>query len=353
MKCGVGDYTMRLSAMLSKQPDISAGVLTMEGCNAEIPDDRVEVIPIVRAWRMSEAIRILSAIRRWNPDVIHFQFPAQGYRGILPVLLPYLAAFLGKPIVQTWHEYLTKESRSLGMCLLLLSPGNIIAVRPNFQGHMTLFARLLVRRKKFWFIANAASIPRVRLMDSERKVVRERLCQPNRKLIAYFGFLYPHKGVDLLFDIADPDRHQIVLIGDIRQDDPYHRSILDRIQCEPWRGKASVTGFLPESEVARILAASDAVVLPFRDGGGMWNTSLHGAALQGTFVLTTSRERHGYDDGHNIYYARPDDMQDMQLALDSYLGRRNIDVNIDTYTTWNSVAAQHIDVYRTVLINGK
>jgi glycosyltransferase involved in cell wall biosynthesis len=344
---------MRLAAVLGKRPDTAVAVLTMEGCRDESPDDRVEVLPIVRGWGISESCRILSAIRSWQPDVIHFQFPAQGYRGILPVLLPYLVSFLGKPIIQTWHEYFTRDNGNLGVCLLLLSPGNIIAVRPDFQGHMTPFGRWLVRRKIFWFIANAASLPRVRLTDSERDVIRERYCGPDRKLIVYFGFLYPHKGADLLFDIADPKRHQIVLIGDMRKDDPYHRSILDRLQREPWCGKATGTGFLPDGEVARVLAASDAVVLPFRDGGGMWNTSLHGAALQGTFVLTTSRERHGYDEGHNIYYAHPNDIEDMKEALDSYLGRRNSEENIDQFITWSTVAAQHAASYRSVLSGGK
>ena len=72
-----------------------------------------------------------------------------------------------------------------------------------------------------------------------------------------------------------------------------------------------------------MLAAADAVVLPFRSGGGSWNSSIKAAAVQGTFVLTTSTERHGLDPDGNVYYARPSDAKDLMEALRRHLGRRS------------------------------
>ncbi|MEK7692392.1 MAG: glycosyltransferase, partial [Bdellovibrionota bacterium] len=118
--------------------------------------------------------------------------------------------------------------------------------------------------------------------------------------MVYFGFIYPNKGVELLFEIAVPEKHHIVLVGYFNEAEPYHKAIMERVRQGRWAGKVTVAGFLPPEEAARILAAADAVILPFLGGGGAWNTSLHGAALQGTFVLTTSGERHGYDARENI-----------------------------------------------------
>jgi hypothetical protein len=87
-------------------------------------------------------------------------------------------------------------------------------------------------------------------------------------------------------------------------------------------GKVAVTGFLPPVETAKLLAVADAVVLHFRDGGGEWNSSLHGASVQGTFVLTNSLETQGYDEDANINYALPGDVPSMQRALRQYSGRR-------------------------------
>ncbi len=81
----------------------------------------------------------------------------------------------------------------------------------------------------------------------------------------------------------------------------------------------------------------------------MWNTSLHGAALQGTFIITTSTDRQGYDAQENVYYARPGDVDDMRRALQHYLGRKNTESNIRRLATWETIAAEHRRLYEDVL----
>ena len=88
-----------------------------------------------------------------------------------------------------------------------------------------------------------------------------------------------------------------------------------------WDGKVTFTGFLSHREAAALLAVADAVILPFRAGGGEWNTTIHAAVLQGTFVLTTSSTERGYDETHNVYYAEPDNLTEMRSALDTYARR--------------------------------
>jgi len=349
MKCGVGDYTAQLAEALGKLSNTAVAVLTRKEGGPCKPENTVEVFPVIRRWDLSEFFQIASIVKRWRPDIIHFQFPAQGYRGVLPVLLPGLLSLFRAQIVQTWHEYFTKENIDCGVLPLLISPGNIIVVRPEYKSHMPPLYQWLIRCKQFRFIPNASSIPRMRLTDEERTTIRGQFIRSDKSLIVYFGFLYPHKGADLLFEIADPVKHHVVVIGDMRDTDPYHTSLKNRMQHYPWTGNATATGFLPAANVGKILAAADAVVLPFRGGGGMWNTSLHGAAIQGTFVVTTSREQHGYDAVKNIYYARPEDIEDMRQALDLYLGRRNTETNISKFATWDSIASEHISFYQSLL----
>src|SRR5260370_39959271 len=115
----------------------------------------------------------------------------------------------------------------------------------------------------------------MRLKWTELLGIGSRFASPAVRLVAYFRFAYRPKRVELLFEIADPSQHHLVVIGDLNSKDEYHKSILDRANQAPWSGKATVTGFLPAEEVGRILAAADAIVLPFQDGGGIWNTSIH------------------------------------------------------------------------------
>jgi glycosyltransferase involved in cell wall biosynthesis len=139
------------------------------------------------------------------------------------------------------------------------------------------------------------------------------------------------------------------LIGNINKDDPYHRSILKRIEPGIWQGRVTVTGFLDAERAARLLASADAVVLPFRQGGGAWNTTLQSALIQGTFVLTTSQDQRGFDPVRNVYYAEPGNLPEMRQALTTYLGHRLPQADGSQHTTWKDIAAAHEFMYRAVL----
>jgi len=348
MKCGVGDYTAHLATALSRLTNTDVAVLTDVSASPKPSDFEFEVFPVCRGWRMSDLTRIAAAVRRWRPDLIHIQYPTQGY-GLryLPWLLPVLFRIALVPVVQTWHGY---DSRRMTRRLLpnsLLS-GGLIVVRPEYLEMMNPLYRWLNRRKHARFIPNASTIPPTQLSEDERAAVRLRFCGPDRRLIVFFGFAYPDRGTELLFQVATAGQHNLVFISDLNPSDRYHKSILDQAESASWAGKVIVTGYLPAEEVGRILAAADAVLLPFRDGGGMWNTSIRAATSQGTFVLSTSREQHGYDSIDNAYYARPDDVADMRNALQKYIGTRNETTSIGLHRDWDSIAQAHMALYQTV-----
>lgn len=348
MTCGVGDYTSCLVQALRKRSAVSIAVLTSEKlCRLEsnLPSD---IMAVVKHWKLIEFPRIAKVIRRWQPDIVHIQYPTQGYSGggLLPFFLPALLSFMKIKIVQTWHEYYTEATANWHVALKAIVPSPIIVVRPRYADHLPAFYRRLIQANRLHFIPNASSLPRISLTDEERHAIHARYAPATKALVAYFGFLYPHKGIDDLFAIADPDKHHLVLIGAIDEADPYHQSLRARALRGDWAEKVSITGFLPSDEAARLLAAADAVVLPFRNGGGLWNTSLHGAALQGTFIVTTSHDKQGYDPDTNIFSASPGDISTMRHALQTYGGRRNTDDNIRNYATWDSIAEAHLQIYR-------
>jgi glycosyltransferase involved in cell wall biosynthesis len=176
-------------------------------------------------------------------------------------------------------------------------------------------------------------------------VIKSQFCGGTKVLVAFFGFANPRKGVERVFDIADPTEHCLVLICDLNPSDSYHRKLLLRMNGQAWLGNASTTGFLPPDQVARLLSAADAVVLPFPEGGGVWSTSAQAAMAQGTFLLVTSGDRRGYDAVKNVYYADPVDVDEMRRALRSRAGTRLI-VDDRVKSTWDSIAQEHALVYR-------
>lgn len=348
MKCGVGDYTARLASALAELPGTEVAVLTDRRAHDSRCHGRLTILPEVATWNLRGWREVLAVVRAWKPNVVHVQFPTQGYgSGWLPWLLPLLLKLQGIPFVQTWHEFMPmKSTRDWA---LIAGMGRVIVVRPNYRKTMPIVYRWLVGSRRIKFIPNTSSIPRVNLQESARKAVRSRFVADSKMLVAYFGFAYAHKGVQQLFDILDPQRHHLVLICDLHEDDPYHQQLLALLASTAWTGSVTVTGFLPEEEVGMILASADAVVLPFRHGGGMWNSSLHGAVIQGTFVLTTATDRTGYVEAENVYYARPDDIPEMRKAvLDYACRRRRVDHNC-RYPTWAEIAEDHMRVYRDMV----
>jgi len=354
MKCGVGDYTAHLANALARCEDTSVAVLTDVAATPIPSDFQFEVFPLARSWRMLDIAAIATAVRRWRPDIMHIQYPTQGYGdGYLPWLLPSLFRVAKVPVVQTWHEYHPERMGRRNILNAALG-GGLIAVRPDYKSMMSASYRWLIRRKQFRFIPSASAIPRIQFSDGERAALRSRLSSTSKGLVVFFGFAHPAKRIELLFEIADPDRHRLVLVCDLNSGDAYQESILKSINREPWTGRVTVTGFLPADEVGQILAAADAVVLPFQNGGGLWNTSIRAATAQGTFVLTTSDERHGYDSSENAYYARPDDVPDMREALQTFIGRRSINNNNgsvkDLRCEWDSIASAHVSLFKAVAV---
>ena len=171
-----------------------------------------------------------------------------------------------------------------------------------------------------------------------------------KRLIIFFGFIYPNKGIELLFEIADPSSDQIVIAGEIGTDSSYYQSILNKSAIKTWADKATVIGFIPATDISALLAVADAVVLPFRSGGGEWNRgSVKASVTHGAFTITTSQTKNGYDKKHNIYYAKVDDVQEMKSAMNTHAGkRRDYDTDIDK-DEWRDIANQHIKIYQEMI----
>ena len=346
--CGVGDYTCHLARALAERANLCVTVLTSRG--AEAPKTgSFEVLPVMPSWTMEDAPSAISAIERRAPDVVHIQYPTQGYRdGSLAWLLPLIAFFMGRKIAQTWHEtYLRREAP--GLLLKAIVPSRLIIVRPNYEQLLHPMLHWALWRKHTRFIPNASSIGFASLDTGARERIRAKYLDGQRRLIVFFGFLYPHKGVEQLFEISNPATDRIVIAGEMNIVPDYGAEIMKKVSSPPWQGKVTLAGFLPPTDIGELLASADAVVFPYRNGGGEWNTSIHGALLNRAFVLHTSVHPSGYDPKRNTYSARIDDIEEMRAALERYAGtRRGDDPDLDC-ADWQSIAQAHETVYKDLV----
>jgi glycosyltransferase involved in cell wall biosynthesis len=346
MACGVGDYTRSLARALASQPGVEVGVLTSAAAGSKESGEPYELFSVVEGWRLAELAAVRRALRVFRPDIVHVQYPSRGYSGPLSWMLPLFLVPERARVVQTWHEYVPGDRVAVWHLAIGIARGDIIVVRPEFEAQMPTWYRALTAGRRFHLIPNAPTLPRVELAAEERAAVRARFAGPGPKLVAYFGFMFQNKGMDDLLAVLDPGRHHLVLVGALQIADPYQRALAARMAAPPLAGHVTLAGFLEAAEAARVLAAADAVVLPFRGGGGEWNTSIKAAAAQGTFVLTTSTTRHGYDARQNVYYAHPGDVDDLRRALDEHAGTRQLTPAPELAgPSWDEIARAHLGVY--------
>lgn len=349
MRCGVGDYSFKLAKALSAEPGMQVGVLTSTLANSDNQNNGVVIFPAIKKWSLFEVFQAVKIAKCWSPDIVHIQYPTQGYgNGWLPWILPVIFFLMGSRIVQTWHGGDGRRDL-LKFCLKLIVPAQLVVVHASYEDNFHPMMLWAVLRKNPVFIPNASAIPRVEPDPQSRDLIKKQYLKEQKRLIVFFGFVMAHKGVELLFEIANPAVDQIVIAGEIVEDSEYCQEILRRASADVWREKVTITGFLPAADAAELLAVADAVILPFRIGGGEWNTSIHGAVLNGAFVITTSLTRNGYDKKRNVYYAKVDDIQEMKSALSIYGGMQmEFDAEIHG-DEWGGIAKKHKSLYENVL----
>lgn len=344
--CGVGDYVSRLAQSLAESAlgsDLQVGVIT--GLTiGDAPYCGVDVFQVAKAWAFSEWPAIAAAIRAWKPDLVHLHYPSQGFgRRLLPTLLPLLCKKMGLPVVQTWHEPWTvlMLPRLLAQRAAL---DGLIFVRPNYMELLPAMLRPLASPARRLVITSAGALPASRLSADARASLRERYLRGAERLVVFFGFVHPAKGVDELLEIASPRTDELIIAGPT-PDPAYVKQIKARAVQLGWGDRLKFAGFLPKEDAADLLACADALVLPFVEGGGSWNTSIHAGLAQGTLVITTAAQPNGDDPERNLYTARISDVREMKAALNALSGRRVAPPDSDR---WPGIARAHADFYELV-----
>jgi glycosyltransferase involved in cell wall biosynthesis len=181
-------------------------------------------------------------------------------------------------------------------------------------------------------------------LDAEQLLaLRNKYIGHYERLVVFFGFLYPSKGIELLFDIANPVSDLLIIAGAVK-DEAYVHQLFDVAQAKGWRAdQLHFTGFLSPQDASDLLTIPEAVVLPFLDGGGEWNTSIHSALAQGTLVITTAVPPRGDEPQRNLFTAAPSDISEMRAALNRLAGRRSSPIPVNDQ--WQGIATAHLNFY--------
>lgn len=338
VRCGVGAYTIQLLNAISKVSDkINLTYLAPYG---ERPEQLNASINYVNA---APGKNFREYVSQNHPEILHFQFPSATkafyayWRDIL-----FCRVFYGNYIIITAHEPISKR-----WILTPLAASKILSVRG--QTPVPFCKRL--NSKVVIPIKNPPMLPKVTLTSEQRKQIRTKLSiQPGKKLVCFLGFLTPAVQIKWMLESCNPREHELVIMGQIPPQITSNTIEHYELLCRNynWDPGRVLKGYVPDLQAAEILAASNVVFLPFRNGcQESINTSYIAARLQGTYIITTSKNQSGYDPSQNAYFVPVGDIELFKEAL-AFL--TNADKSpVSDIMTWEALADLHWDIYKQVI----
>jgi glycosyltransferase involved in cell wall biosynthesis/acetyltransferase-like isoleucine patch superfamily enzyme len=376
---GVADYTRRLAVHL-RSAGVEPLILTTHAWSAAAGEGGA--LGVAERWDVRGVVAAARALRRLDVDVVHVQFAPSVFGssravGLLPLLLP-----RGVPLVVTLHEYGVWSGRGRGR--RARSALWSAAERRGYLDRETLLlapraARLLVPTPDYLDVLSSRFAHRmpptrevpiglnVELTTGDRAharadVRRQLGAGPEAPLVVFFGFLHPEKGLDRLITAVahQPGAHLLLIGGAESHSVPgvaaqRLREHLDHVAAACGvQDRVHVTGYLPDSEVSRLLGAADAAAFPFDSGVTRKSGSLLAAFAVGIPVVATAApgEIHQPSESEGVLRVPPRDTAALSDALRTVLRDRALadrltraGRTVAASHDWAAIAAAHAEVY--------
>lgn len=185
-----------------------------------------------------------------------------------------------------------------------------------------------------------------------------------RPVLATFGFLLPHKGLlELLEVVADLRRRHpdlVLLAACALHPDPSSAAFEAEVRHRTTElgldpSVRLITDFLPDQVAQGLLAAADAVVLPYRATGESSSAALRFVLPVGRPVVASDLPI--FDDAREaLVLVPPGDRHRLVDELDRLLGdpeaaarQRDLVATAAARLSWGAIAADHLEVYAEAL----
>ncbi|MCL6430326.1 MAG: glycosyltransferase [Anaerolineae bacterium] len=319
-RCGVSHYTERLMGELARR-GVECLVLTTHG--AARHHGRPDVLGVTPDWGRALLAALPAELVRLRPDVLHIQHAAGSFGYRRPVLwLPTVlrAAVPRLRVAVTAHEYGWWEwhPRLLEWAWGRLGPwGEARALWDREDGTLLTGADVVIATHKAALQALLDRLPRlapriehvpiganIAEVAVDRGAARAALrqqygWQADSFVFAYFGFLHPVKGLEVLLQafqwlLAVRPWARLILAGgcqslalDGEAGMNYEAGLRERIARADLEQAVRLTGYLSDEAVSAHLAGADAGVLPFTGGVTLKSGSLLAMWTHGLPVVAT------------------------------------------------------------------
>lgn len=324
--CGVGDYVQKLSESL------------------EAKRHRVKIFH-KSGWSIRYLVRYLKEIKENCPQIIHFQYPTEGYGySFLPMLL--MLFLPGERIIITIHEYSSRTFKARVFTFFMILMARVVIVT-NEEEKIFIKQNFLLRRKDIEVINIGSNI--LASTESDKPFM-------NRQVdIAYFGHIRPIKGLEGFLDCIEKIRMaagasiNVCIIG---QTIPKYQSYFEGIKMRAEKLGISFILNGSQNDTAVNLSNCKIVYLPFIDGVSARRGSLAAAAMNGCVVISTFSRSGLVNDFFEKYCYLVRDNNEAVILTRTLLNGDSLPrraSELATFFSWGSIADRHIEIYDKLL----
>jgi len=300
MQGGVGDYTRELSKALAELGH-QVHILAQTGSHAEGLPTSCTLYPRIAHWNWSLAGRLRRWVQETGVQVVNLQYQAAAYN-MHPAVNLLAGQLAGAPLVVTFHDlnvpYLFPKAGKLRWwAVRRLAQKATGVIVTNREDQLKLEASRYIRLLAV--IPIGSNIARQPPAGYDRVHWREKLkVRPDETLLGYFGFLNESKGgLDLIETIHRLKEEQVpvklLLIGGrTGSSDPTNAAFADQIDQMIAQlnltEQIQRTGYVTPAEVSAHLLATDACLMPYRDGISFRRGSFMAALVHGRPIISTT-----------------------------------------------------------------
>ncbi len=278
--CGVGMYSYRLLEKLNKNNKLDIHVITSEIENLQ-DIDNVKIHRVSRDWNIKTFNQVIGIIKKINPDIIHFQHPTLAYQFRFDTFILGLKLKKNFPKIQ---KIITEHELSQAHPIARIRN---LTVLPFFDKIIVTNTNDFKYLKKFEIFNKKISIINI-FPNNYYKIPINKGAN-----FCYIGTIDSKKGIEYLIDaikILKDRRIEIkldILTNLYPETNNYHKKIIDKIKNLDLEGNIILNNPKNGKDIAKKIATSFAVILPFNYGVSERNGTFLEAISYGKPVITT------------------------------------------------------------------
>ena len=297
--CGIGDYAFDLVSHLASDKALELRVVTYpDGVATEVIPSDVVAIRRILSTRPSRA-DLARAVSEFSPDVVHLQ--SSTFLHPPPVNRAVRKAD-GAPLITTVHD----TPRSWRVFYTIPSLRGVYRASSRLVVHSARVGDVLQRfhhipSEKILRIPHGVDTRRYR-PDAERPETRATFGLERKRVVLFFGFLRPGKGLETLLRAwskvgpAVPDAVLVLAGGSptgarryglLHDEGTYPQELSVLARTLNVDRQTIFTGYVPDAQVPGLLAAAEVIVLPY-DANEAQSGPFHKALSTGRAVVATA-----------------------------------------------------------------